>query len=438
MSRMTISCALFLALGVAAPGFGQDIANRGEDDFAPENAIIDVSIPFAIGAREARQELRGAFGWPTFQEGLVEGVYFRFDPDGYARFAPTPRLDTDVFEVICRPGTLNCMGRKGALAVYVNAQGALQLQSDEAGEGDTFFIVDGLTEIQVPPYILGPLDPRLEALLASGGELVIRRGAAEVVRTSLIGFNPVAAYLRWITSRQDYTVLPRGWPVPSSTSADENTAAVNWIITRPAEQNQPVFDREEAAVPGTDVTDVREEISALRQLLVDRENSEAPVVGPMTETGATVAAGDPAQIVRTPLEQLAALAAPGETNVSAGMEAEAPTEPSPTRRMAEQLEYLMTEIGLDAETALLLVQSRIGREGEAAEPQVPNDAIANVPLNGADGHAGQADVVREILEELRADLVTSEPPAKPADDVPAEEFQLLTDYFRSVSETWDD
>ena len=82
MSRMTISCALFLALGVAAPGFGQDIANRGEDDFAPENAIIDVSIPFAIGAREARQELRGAFGWPTFQEGLVEGVYFRFDPDG--------------------------------------------------------------------------------------------------------------------------------------------------------------------------------------------------------------------------------------------------------------------------------------------------------------------------------------------------------------------
>ncbi|MEC8574047.1 MAG: hypothetical protein VXZ09_10465, partial [Pseudomonadota bacterium] len=78
---------------------------RGPEVFASENAILDTSLPFAIGAREAQQALRGSFGWPTFQEGLVEGVYFRFDPDGYARFSPSPRLDTDVFEVICRPRT---------------------------------------------------------------------------------------------------------------------------------------------------------------------------------------------------------------------------------------------------------------------------------------------------------------------------------------------
>ena len=104
-------------------------ANEGPTPFASENAILDTSIPFAIGAQEAQQSLRGSFGWPTFQEGLVEGVYFRFDPDGYARFAPTPRLDTDVFEVICRPRTYSCMGRKGSLSVLLNSRGATSVEN---------------------------------------------------------------------------------------------------------------------------------------------------------------------------------------------------------------------------------------------------------------------------------------------------------------------
>ena len=72
-----------LSLGLSFPVSAQKVTADDSDSFTPENAILDTSILFAIGAREARQELRGSFGWPTFQEGLVEGVYFRFDPDGY-------------------------------------------------------------------------------------------------------------------------------------------------------------------------------------------------------------------------------------------------------------------------------------------------------------------------------------------------------------------
>ena len=121
--RLTCMTMALVLWGALAAGIGQramaqqqPASPAPEDSFASENAVLDTSILFAIGAREARQELRGAFGWPTFQEGLVEGVYFRFDPDGYARFAPTPRLDTDVFEVICRPAHPGLHGPQGGAA----------------------------------------------------------------------------------------------------------------------------------------------------------------------------------------------------------------------------------------------------------------------------------------------------------------------------------
>ena len=117
MKRLFFSTAMFVCLSaqvqgqVASTVTLEDTRPSGAEAFTPDNAILNTAVPFAVGAREAQQSLRTAFGWPTFQEGLVKGVYFRFDPDGYARFSPSPRLDTDVFEVICRPRTYTCMAR---------------------------------------------------------------------------------------------------------------------------------------------------------------------------------------------------------------------------------------------------------------------------------------------------------------------------------------
>ncbi|WP_294222134.1 hypothetical protein [uncultured Shimia sp.] len=217
----------------AQPALGQD---RSAEAFASENAILDTAIPFAIGAREARQALRGAFGWPSFQEGLVQGVYFRFDPDGYARFAPTPRLDVDVFEVICRPRTFACAARKDGLEVFLTERGQLQMRLEHALAGDMFYVSEGVSEIQVPERILQPLDVQLELLLGAGGELSTRRGATEVGRVSLKGFSAVTAYLRWIAARQDYSVLPRGWPVPNAESAGGMTQPAAWNSPMPQPQ----------------------------------------------------------------------------------------------------------------------------------------------------------------------------------------------------------
>ncbi|MCT8159560.1 hypothetical protein [Pseudoruegeria sp. SHC-113] len=262
--------------------------------FDSENAILDTSLPFAIGAQEARQSLRGSFGWPTFQEGLVEGVYFRFDPDGYARFSPAPRLDTDVFEVICRPRTYSCMGRKGALGLFLNARGQLQLRIEGIAEGDTFHIAEGVTEIQLPPRLLHPLDSRFEALLMAGGELVVRRGGEEFDRISLIGFSAVSTYLRWVMARQDYTILPRGWPVPNSRAnkAGGITQAASWQSPMPQPQAvlpvAPVA-AEQGIAPALqaisgqqdELAEVRSELSMLRALLEEEASASGTMDKPM-------------------------------------------------------------------------------------------------------------------------------------------------------------
>ena len=236
----SLSHHMLLVSAFATIGHAQSLDGQQSDEFASENAIVDTSILFAIGAREAQQELRGAFGWSTFQEGLVQGVYFRFDPDGYARFSPSPRLDTDVFEVVCRPRTFSCMGRKNGLTVALTSRGLVQLRFENALQTDQFFIAEGVSELPLPQSIIQPLDPRLELLLSSGGELLVKRGEAESERISLVGFSALTSYLRWISSRQDYVVLPRDWPVPNSNEDGTViglTQAANWQSPMP----QPLF-----------------------------------------------------------------------------------------------------------------------------------------------------------------------------------------------------
>lgn len=456
-----------LAVVLCSSASAQEQPQNDAEAFASENAIVDTSIPFAIGAREARQELRGAFGWPTFQEGLVEGVYFRFDPDGYARFAPSPRLDTDVFEVICRPGTLNCLGRKGPLGVYLNGQGALQLQIDEVQNGDTLSIVEGVTELPLPKRVLMPLDARMETLLGSGGELVVKRGEAAVTRVSLAGFLAVTTYLRWITAQQDYGVLPRGWPVPNSTTSETTTAQTDTNWRAPASNNnrQPVYDRAEDpaqsdAAKATDLAEVRGELNALRDLLLSRrtaapngegaaENPNEPLPPTEETTGRDAEVKqlqdlaqslmkeierlqDPALAARdttTPMQPLATDEMAKPVTTTLGAASTAPNDPqAEAGRIAKQLEYLMSEIGLDAKTALMLVQS-----GEL-EGQSSPDPAQTMPTDQPVAESN--DVVLDILAELRSQLPaeseqTNPEPIEPKQTDPAE-FQLLTEYFKSV------
>lgn len=181
--------------------------------FSSENAIIDTALPFVIGAIEAKQELRSSFGWATYQEGQVNGIYFRFDPDGYARFSPTPRLDTDVFEVICQPGTSLCKGRKKNLSVQINAKSQVKFEIEGFALGDQIFLVDGVEEIELTEILIQPLSPVNELRLRSDGDISIRRGNNEIDRISLKGFSALVTYLKWVFFKQDYSALPSDWPI---------------------------------------------------------------------------------------------------------------------------------------------------------------------------------------------------------------------------------
>ena len=414
-----------------------------EDSFASENAILDTSILFAIGAREARQELRGAFGWPTFQEGLVEGVYFRFDPDGYARFAPSPRLDTDVFEVICRPRTHICMGRKGALQVTLNNRGQIQLTLENVADSDKFSISEGISELPLPQTLLQPLEPRLEILLASGGELIGRRGDNEIHRISLAGFAAVIPYLRWVAARQDYTVLPRGWPVPNAVAAQEAnrlTQSPSWqspmpqphVITQTLGSDPSQGD---PSLPGvnSDVAEVRGELNVLRELLLNRQGelpNTAQVPQPLPGAPLGLTQVQPitthGQNLNGRLEELQNMANLLQSEIArlqgtvpqppqpAPAEAPAAAEPKPemaaptdASRVAHHLEYLMTEIGLAPDVALMIVQQQ--QSADAPMPETANDTVVN-----------------DILQELRAQI--------PEMENKNEEFHLLTDYFKSVTQ----
>jgi hypothetical protein len=207
-------------------------------------AILNTSIPFAIGAREGEQTIRGSFGWPTFQEGFVEGVYFRFDPDGYARFSSSPRLDEDVFEVRCQNASTICVAKKDGLEIGLTAQGRPQIRISGITPADRFFISDRKNELPLPNTILGPIDQRLETLLSSGGELIIRRELEKLQTLSLSGFSATVTYLRWVAQNQASFVFPRGWPAPSQQAGPKNnglTLPDTWNNASSQNQLPPVY-----------------------------------------------------------------------------------------------------------------------------------------------------------------------------------------------------
>lgn len=480
--KTAFAAAALTGLSWAQAAPAQTTAAAGADpaSFASENAILDTAIPFAIGAREARQSLRGAFGWPTFQEGLVEGVYFRFDPDGYARFAPTPRLDTDVFEVVCRPRTYTCMGRKGDLTVLLNNRGQLQLKLEGVQQGDSFFVSEGVNEIQIPDRVLQPLDVQMETLLATGTDLTVRRGDNQVTDVSLKGFAGVTAYLRWVAARQDYSVLPRGWPVPNSQgedSAGSMTQAGNWASPMPQPQILgPGFAPAGGGAPvETEVAEVRGELNILRELLLERSAQYAGTVqpagggmeariaelqqeadsirqeisalqqggSPVMETrpgwpaaGVAPAAAPPAPegSMPQPAEEILAAAQAGNTDmVQASVPEVAESEAEQTAR---RLQYLMSELGMDLGTAVAVLQMK----SSAAPPDQPAGMMepASLPVPGQQAASGalyRDDVVEQILQELEieAGLPQAAAPQPPEPQYAApQQHELLSRYFRSL------
>lgn len=482
--------ATFCASNVVAQTQQSETGQLQQAPFASENAIIDTSIPFAIGAREAQQSLRGSFGWPTFQEGLVEGVYFRFDPDGYARFAPTPRLDTDVFEVICRPRTYSCMGRKGPLSIILNSRGQIELKIDDILSGDRFFVSEGVSEIEVPERILQPLDTQLELLLSSGGDLIVRRGENEKDRISLTGFMPVTAYLRWVTARQDYTILPRGWPVPNAVNAESGlTQSASWQSPMPQPQNfaanqatgttnlsqqptptlqvQPILVPAATNTSENEVAEVKSELKILRELLMEKSQNEgrgqdSVQMHEPQQTG-SIATLMPDSMGKSDInDQIAALQKAANQiqadiqrltqptvdqsqhtlstiqlnpqvqprNLAAEEQRSLSLE-DPTLVLAQRMQYLTQELGLDSQTALTLLQI-----GQKNAPNTEDNSNQTSPMqiettqNPAKTHE---ELVAQILKELESDFA----PRPTADATPSapnsDEFQLLSRYFKSVS-----
>ena len=58
-------------------------------------------------------------GWPTYQQGRAGELFFRIDPDGYARFGHGDRLDQDYWEVTCTPDPPDCTARRGPVRLSV-------------------------------------------------------------------------------------------------------------------------------------------------------------------------------------------------------------------------------------------------------------------------------------------------------------------------------
>lgn len=423
------------------------------EEFTAENAIMDTSIPFAIGASEARQSLRGAFGWPTFQEGLVEGVYFRFDPDGYARFSPNPRLDVDVFEVLCKSRTQECHGRKAGLNVFLTPQGQLQLALEGVIAGDGFYLSEGVSEIQIPERVLQPLDLQMENLLASSVELIVRRGGEEVSRHSLRGFVATTAYLRWVAARQDYAVLPRGWPVPNSrtnTPGQGQVQTTNWqsptpqpqviAITQPAApgpaglspdridaQLQELRDmvtalrRPPEVVGGEEIASTSDEVARLEQLLLDLTDEVQLLRDPVSP-----------QITQPVVEEIVSLPSQAMAEVNTGQATE--------HRTTEKLTYLVEQLGLDLRTAvavLELAEQELQDDGALATPEdlyTPSvTTVASPPAQSDLLESLWVEINKPQITEVEAATPEIEVEVKPPMPVTVREYRLLSDYFASAA-----
>ncbi len=205
-----------LSIGLNAPPTGAQ-----EEGFSPQNRLVDTSIYFAAGAREEEQTLRGALGWPTFQEGRVLGINYRFDPDGYARFGPTPTLDSDFFEVLCHPATRLCTATKQPIQLWMQDRETPRLTIRGIARNTRVYASDGTSRIELPADLLAELTPSVEQALLNASELVLETEGEAPQKISLAGFIPALVYIQWVAKGQDPSIFPAGWPVAQTGPSDD-------------------------------------------------------------------------------------------------------------------------------------------------------------------------------------------------------------------------
>ena len=417
MKCKLLSIAVLLGAGVAAYGQSAEVAPSGAQAFAPENAILNTAIPFSVGAREAQQNLRGSFGWATFQEGLVKGIYFRFDPDGYARFSPSPRLDTDVFEVICRPRSYACMARKGPMSLTITPTGQVQVKLDEATASDEFFLNDGFAELQVPPRVLGTLDAQLETLLSSGGTLIARRNGTDVEEVHLSGFPVVTAFLRWVSARQDYAVLASDWPIPDAGGANPSTLTqpASWLAPNraapvPVTPGQTTLQDDtrtepEAAVEPMSLESLQAELAHIKEMLGALANNDVSLTDTLENRAAAQDTVAPKPASLPGIDPLITSFNPTfeEASVSVG---------------ADHLQYLTQVMGLSLETASMIVE--LHQQETAAQATTETETSCACP-----GFRIAADLPLGLAPQTHA--------TTKAHDMAAA-FKPLTQYFQLIRE----
>ncbi|RMH46922.1 MAG: hypothetical protein D6688_04130, partial [Alphaproteobacteria bacterium] len=358
----------------------------------------------------------------------------------------------------------------------------------------------------------------------------------------------VAAYLRWVAARQDYTVLPRGWPVPNSKGADGNdsiTKPAVWSSPMPQPQLLPTTAAPAATSqqsPSAELEALRAEINALKSQLTAQAMTPPPAAtsptpgyvtsgqawpqgpapaAPAPMAGASVNAAQapiahppatnatlqqpmaggpsvqplqpaatalaPAQAVSaTPFVQQvpapaspatpvatvpggaqASTASPGQASPSADAAPATTTDPrldrfekaievlvsrleapaaSATRddgaepaaeapaaetekagnSAAEQLDYLVSKLGLDTETALLLLQ--LSGEDPASTPDTPAKAVIKEKI--VDNVL--SDIQTEVAPPLSVDAADMPLESQNKATIPEDEYVTLTQYFKSV------
>ncbi len=107
-----------------------------------QEAVIATDRPFAPGAVEKEQDLRGTAGWPTYQEGVADGLFYRFDPDGYARFIEDERQEG--WEIVCMswPRT-SCTATRGEVTLTVSDNQRIDVAVAGAPAEARFFLENG-------------------------------------------------------------------------------------------------------------------------------------------------------------------------------------------------------------------------------------------------------------------------------------------------------
>ncbi len=415
-------------------------AQTDPNTFTPDNAILDTSISFAIGAQEAQQSLRSSFGWATFQEGLVEGVYFRFDPDGYARFSPSPRLDTNVFEVTCTPRTFSCTGQKGSMVLSTNAKNKILVSLAELQDGDRLFVSDGTQEIEAPARILEPLIPQLEALLSAGGDLIIKRGETVIETISLTGFSSVVAYLRWVAARQDYSVLPRDWPIPNASpngQAATIASPTNW-----RNQNQPLIVVDQStiaplptvAISKNDegIEKVQDELQEIRELLSQTSNPVSKVDMELGQTD-NKSLSDPAaenlvqlslriSKIENTLSEISSKFSDFETSLSSINNNGLNTHETHEQKIA----FLVDAFEIDSDTADMILQSDGSNTHDEAQKIKPDSSNHDDVLTQI---FDQLDMDRDVDSVATTDLQVE---TQTSSNLNSQDYQSLTKYFASV------